>query len=683
MTRAANSRKGTGNSSSTRAAPVFRGRDVVFVDPLDETMGYWWPAMIVPVPEIDSSMEIPSLNPGECLVKYFEDNTYSVVPMTDLQPFVPTTIPFLEYELAAGQKFLKNGGVVNALAYLETGKVKRKFSWHRFGTAQGQDLSLDMNKTKLITLPVVSDASFAAQGLKGNATTSSASSSPTISTANYTDTEDSKDEEDNKKVNHLPSGLNTNGLRGSGPRSSTPSSSTSVSSSGALLPSQSGAKSIETMDEEFNGRSKVKSEVTATKDSPARSRSRRGSRDSETKVTTTSGTTTSDVGETDSTKKGSSRRSRTTSEQPSPTIQKNKRSASTTTIDTSNTELASTPSRQGSVEPSQASSPRSTRHSFRSTKASDGQAEDSTDTNASEEVTKPQPPRMTRTRSVPKTVRSLKSDEDSKADLPQDQGDSEAPRSQLSSVPSLTQSSPSTTVSVISSPSSITEEELPGLSGASSSSSSASLSPTFEQERRELNFNFEHVFPTLAIGSKEREAFYETCMDHLQKLRREHRRLKQIVQSSEPKSRRGTRSSPSRHLHYNQRGNSPYSSSSSSSYYPSRSGASGPGGSSANAPSPPSSSNQPSSISSANGTNTNSSGSTGLGCNTGVSGTTTARRSAATAAAAAVAATVSRSSRQSNNSQSSVTHEVQSKKRSGANGESSREVQTRAKRRLR
>ncbi|KAG0010862.1 hypothetical protein BGZ82_003244, partial [Podila clonocystis] len=643
MTRAANSRKGTGSSSSTRAAPVFRGRDVVFVDPLDETMGYWWPAMIVPVPEIDSSMEIPSLDPGECLVKYFEDNTYSVVPMTDLQPFVPTTIPFLEYELAAGQKFLKNGGVVNALAYLETGKVKRKFSWHRFGTAQGPDLSLEMNKTKPITLPIVSDASFAAQGLKGNATTSSASSSPTISTANYTDTEDSKDEEDNKKVNRFPSGLTTNGLRGSGPRSTTPLSSTSTSSSGALLPSQSGAKSIETMDEEFNGRSKIKSEVTAVKDSHGRSRSRRGSRDSETKVTTTSGTTTSDVGETDSTKKGSSRRSRTTSEQPSPTMPKNKGGASTTTIDTSNSELVSTPSRQGSIEPSQASSPRSTRHSFRSTKTSDGQAEDSTDTNASEDVTKPQPPRMTRTRSAPKTIRSLKSDEDSKADLPQDQGDSKASRSQLSAAPSLIQSSPSTSVSAISSPSSITEEELPGLSGVSSSSSSVSLSPTFEQERRELNFNFEHVFPTLAIGSKEREAFYETCMDHLQRLRREHRRLKQIVQSSEPKSRRGTRSSPSRHLHYNQRGVSPYSSSSSSSYYPNRSGALGPVGSSANAPSPPSSSNQPSSISSATGTNTNSSGSTGPGSNTGASVTATARRSAATAAAAAVAATVSRS----------------------------------------
>ncbi|KAG0062361.1 hypothetical protein BGZ90_003121, partial [Linnemannia elongata] len=88
--------------------------------------------MIVPVPEIDSSMECTVLNPGECLVKYFEDNKYSVVPFSDLQHFKPTTIPFLEFELAAGQKFLKNGGVVNALSYLESGKVKRRFSWNRW-----------------------------------------------------------------------------------------------------------------------------------------------------------------------------------------------------------------------------------------------------------------------------------------------------------------------------------------------------------------------------------------------------------------------------------------------------------------------------------------------------------------------------------------------------------------------
>ncbi|KAG0227884.1 hypothetical protein BGW42_002538 [Actinomortierella wolfii] len=119
-----NGAQATNSSSRTSNMPTFRGRDVVFVDPLDDKESYWWPAMIVPIPEIDPSMDCTVLNPGECLVKYFEDNKYSVVKFTELQPFIPTTIPFLEFESNAGQKFLKSGGVINALAYLESGKVK-------------------------------------------------------------------------------------------------------------------------------------------------------------------------------------------------------------------------------------------------------------------------------------------------------------------------------------------------------------------------------------------------------------------------------------------------------------------------------------------------------------------------------------------------------------------------------
>ncbi|KAG0346178.1 hypothetical protein BG004_002263 [Podila humilis] len=757
--------------------------------------------LIVPVPEIDSSMEIPTLNPGECLVKYFEDNTYSVVPMTDLQPFVPTTIPFLEYELAAGQKFLKNGGVVNALAYLETGKVKRKFSWHRFGTAQGPDLGIEMNKSKPISLPVVSDAAFAAQGLKSSTVASSASSSPATSTANYTDTESDAKDEPSESAAHkkpssarrVPAGLNTKGLRGSGPQSATLSSSASASglaSALASLPSQSD-------DTEFNSRStKVKSEVTAPKDSQngRTGRSRRGSRDTETAAKTTTTSVTSEAGtspasasednnvDTDSTsssginsntntKKPSAqvKRSRTTSEQPSPTTAAQQRRKSSTSAvaslfaDPANNNTGQTDasmSRQGS--PQLSTSPRSTRPS-RSAKVSDlgiqgqddsanggSEGSNSADTLSPNHEEAPKPQRTTRTRSVPKSGRSLsKSDvKDTKSDTlivgtqaeeqqeSKDQRDGALGRSVLISsiAPSLFHSSPLSSSSAISSPSSTTaEEELPGLSGVSSaSSSSSSLSSTLEQERRDLSFSFEHVFPTLAIGSKEREAFYEACMDHLQNLRREHRRLKQIIQSCEPKSRRGTRSSPNRnghlnHYHSSQRGQSPFASSfTSSSYYTStstRSGAaasatagsstagqaSGSNGSLSGTGGPSSPSSIESLASNGSSLSNNASGSNGTNAGTqaapssgkhGTATTTTTtatmtvtatatpgRRSAATAAAAAVTATVSRSSRQSNNSQSSVAHEVvQSKKRtaatSGAEG-GSREVQTRAKRRLR
>ncbi|CAG8550080.1 10835_t:CDS:2 [Paraglomus brasilianum] len=52
----------------------FRGRDLVFVNPLDKKLAFWWPAMVVPSDEVDESMTIESLGEKECIVKYFEDD---------------------------------------------------------------------------------------------------------------------------------------------------------------------------------------------------------------------------------------------------------------------------------------------------------------------------------------------------------------------------------------------------------------------------------------------------------------------------------------------------------------------------------------------------------------------------------------------------------------------------------
>lgn len=58
------------------------GREVVFVDPLDSELSYWWPALvlifvncqIVPENEYDGTMGILEAEEGKILVKYFEDN---------------------------------------------------------------------------------------------------------------------------------------------------------------------------------------------------------------------------------------------------------------------------------------------------------------------------------------------------------------------------------------------------------------------------------------------------------------------------------------------------------------------------------------------------------------------------------------------------------------------------------
>ncbi|KAF9900971.1 hypothetical protein EC991_006694 [Linnemannia zychae] len=328
MTRASSNRKhSTGNAAAnSRPGPVFKGRDVVFVDPLDDKESYWWPAMIVPVPEIDSSMECTVLNPGECLVKYFEDNKYSVVPFSDLQHFKPTTIPFIQFEIDAGQKFLKNGGVVNALSYLESGKVKRRFSWNRWGSAQDQDLNLDMQRNKAINLPLVSDEVYLGsqpQPLPGVASqSSSAASSPAVSTKDETDIESGSSDPliiQSQSVSGTmsPSSLTLvssssslaqsstvgvaagNALKNGMQRPVTGGTVSSQQQASTLLPSPVSLQDLATagpMDEtELDVRStKSKIEGTATKDSPtlARARSRRGSREVDPRTSTSSSSST-------------------------------------------------------------------------------------------------------------------------------------------------------------------------------------------------------------------------------------------------------------------------------------------------------------------------------------------------------------------------------------------------------
>ncbi|KAF9581576.1 hypothetical protein BGW38_001358, partial [Lunasporangiospora selenospora] len=695
MTRAGSGRKNgtTTGATTARSTPVFKGRDVVFVDPLgematrerggeseesdgpDEAAGpfpiaqqidgtsgrvttsmpqepagprsqYVQPARgaftgmgsIVPVPEIDSTMDCRILNPGECLVKYFEDNKYSVVPFTDLQPFVPKTIPFLEFELNAGQKFLKSGGVVNALAYLDTKKVKRKFSWHRWGSAQDQDLGLEMHKLKAIHLPLISDEDFMAKHQQqredttgGSGTpSSSVTSSPTTIFQQFTDNDSDRQastDASSTASNHtLPSSttsgtnkpvMTTDSLIDNdqeGHAAEAPSSSSSSSSSSsALLPSPVSLNDMaaepmaveeSSTSSEFSLRSSskaAKAEGAPTKDSPAsRSRPRRGSREMDHKGSASSSPTT-----------GTTHTLTTVSTVPTAT---NKRSRSTSELPTSPTAATLTESakkrkdtgssdglvpaserssRQGSAEPSPTStSPRSTRHSSRSTKNIESDI-------AGEAGSTPAGPlrlqtqRMTRQRSAPKSASSLsvnsekvsaketdqdetgskgtsimdeeeqkastlikepkdeendtttssntkkeEEEEESKEPLQESVTDSQNQEHEPSqSIPSSSVVT-SSTASSSPAPSSIGGEDVDcgeikdGELSMARAAMTNSLLQEIEKDKRDMDFGFEHVLPTLAIGSKEREAFYESCMDRLQKLQQEHRRLKQILQSS-------------------------------------------------------------------------------------------------------------------------------------------------------
>ncbi|KAF9548537.1 hypothetical protein EC957_006091 [Mortierella hygrophila] len=832
--------------------------------------------IIVPVPEIDSSMECTVLNPGECLVKYFEDNKYSVVPFSDLQHFKPTTIPFLEFELAAGQKFLKNGGVVNALSYLDSGKVKRRFSWNRWGSAQDQDLNLDMQRSKAINLPLITDEEYLGSQPQSQAVVashlSSAASSPAVSTKDDTDIEFGSNDPlhiQGQSGSGLVSGSSSSmPLTPSSSASSSLINSTTISAITAtatqaagntlkngmqrpvaggissqqqqtattLLPSPVSLQDLATaepMDEiEFGTRStKTKTEGTATKDSPVsgRSRSRRGSREVDPKTSSSSpvtslsaATSTSSPKDTASKaaaaaaadKKENSKRSRNASEQSSSPGSSTSGSNSNNNIagTTPSTEAGLTPtsgsgegikrrktggeptistdsqsvalesgaavlarsSRQGSVESN--TSPRSTRHSSRHSKASEniqqaGQGEPRSESPVEPTVSARLPThRMTRQRSMPKSANSLPppappitvqtasseaeqtsntldvkegkalhteetakneeteetkpstgaatTEEESTA-MDVDEAEPKSTRNQgrgrekSGSIPPSSLVS-TTASSATSSPSSMGPDDGQMPSSASTTSSTTSTNGRLQSlvlDRQGMDRGFEIVLPTLAIGSKEREAFYENIMDHMQKLRQEHRRLKEVLKSSEyvPKGRRATRSSPQyyashhhhRHHHHRRhspaeekqsyRNESPALSKSSSASTPNPNSGNGNSSGSSNkenqaTPSSKASSSTATAVAvtkaeaaaakaeaaaaaaAAAAASLVYQGSTPSSAILTSNISTTTRRSAATAAAAAVTATVSRASRQSHQSNGSngSSGDKESKRRGGA-----------------
>ncbi|KAI9596119.1 hypothetical protein BDF19DRAFT_439708 [Syncephalis fuscata] len=119
----------------------FAGFELVFVDPLDTTVRYWWPAMVVPPSQIDRFMRLPYPGHDECLVRYFEDNKFSMVKMKDLVPFTLETEPYLHFSRNFPE-FLEDKGVRKALRYLHTGILPRRFPWKAWRDMPNGDFKL-------------------------------------------------------------------------------------------------------------------------------------------------------------------------------------------------------------------------------------------------------------------------------------------------------------------------------------------------------------------------------------------------------------------------------------------------------------------------------------------------------------------------------------------------------------
>ncbi|OMJ21493.1 hypothetical protein AYI70_g3463 [Smittium culicis] len=104
-------------------------KQIVFVDPLDRNTKYWWAAMIVPKSEIDSSMNCDAVTENECVVRYFEDNKFSIVPYSDLAVFDINKEPYLRFKESAGSELDLDSGIQLALEYLNSGKLPTDFKW--------------------------------------------------------------------------------------------------------------------------------------------------------------------------------------------------------------------------------------------------------------------------------------------------------------------------------------------------------------------------------------------------------------------------------------------------------------------------------------------------------------------------------------------------------------------------
>ncbi|KAF0536949.1 hypothetical protein F8M41_008791 [Gigaspora margarita] len=122
----------TRRSSTRQAKEEFKGRDIVFVDPLDLKAKFWWPAMIVPNDEIDETMDVDGklevhLLARKFLVRYFEDMTYSVVEAKGLRHFRIDGEPYQSFVKVDG--FSVHIGVRRALKCIQKGEPIKAFRW--------------------------------------------------------------------------------------------------------------------------------------------------------------------------------------------------------------------------------------------------------------------------------------------------------------------------------------------------------------------------------------------------------------------------------------------------------------------------------------------------------------------------------------------------------------------------
>ncbi|KAJ3091248.1 hypothetical protein HK102_001211 [Quaeritorhiza haematococci] len=169
---AANDRKAT-NTAPPKVVSrhQYKGGEVVFVDPLDPLATCWWTAMVVPKAEISRELDVSSMQDNERVVRYFEDNTFSIVNVQELALFDPSTEPFLTFKKKC-PGFITQPPVARALTYLKTGELPIRFKWALWGTSSNHATVSDKN---------ASSSQSSGINLSSQSSSSTSSSKPSFS----------------------------------------------------------------------------------------------------------------------------------------------------------------------------------------------------------------------------------------------------------------------------------------------------------------------------------------------------------------------------------------------------------------------------------------------------------------------------------------------------------------------
>ena len=110
----------------------FKQGDIVFVEPIDKAIKCWRAAMIVPFEEIDPLMNISHLNFDTYIVRFFGENSFTLVTSQNMKHFNQNSQAFQKF-VQINPTFQDDPAIIKACVYQNSGYVEKEFKWLLWG----------------------------------------------------------------------------------------------------------------------------------------------------------------------------------------------------------------------------------------------------------------------------------------------------------------------------------------------------------------------------------------------------------------------------------------------------------------------------------------------------------------------------------------------------------------------